>query len=340
MTPDRIAQLLRWLDIDATSGRETLYLQTLEADLRREGLHTERLEVPGEDPGARWNLLATSGRAPEVILCTHVDTVPPFLPVDAREGAVWGRGACDTKGVLLAMIEALCRLRIDRPEAAERVGILLVVGEETDHCGAKAAEAMAMRPDRIILGEPTCGRVAVGQKGILKIALEAQGIAGHSAFPDAGRSAIHDLLDDLEALRCAPWPEDPQLGPTTLNVGFIEGGVASNVFAPSARAEIMIRAVADTGALLDLAQRACARSTLKVLSRAEPQRFEPPEGFETCVVPFNSDAAWLRALGPVWLAGPGDIRLAHSVHERIDLHDLDSGADLYLRLILAALDKD
>jgi len=334
MNPDRTIQLERWLNIDATSGRETAQLQALETDLGAEGFSVARHPVPGCDPLLRWNILATRKSA-DVVMCTHVDTVPPFLPVKRTEDALWGRGACDTKGVLLAMFEAVNRLT---SAEADRVAFLLVVGEETDHCGAAAAREMALRPTQIILGEPTRGRVATGQKGILKVALNAQGVAGHSAFPETGSSAIQKLLSALGRIEAHAWPSDPDIGTTTYNIGFIEGGVASNVFAPEASAEVMFRAVSETSDLFSTVVELCGEDAeAAVVSHAEPQRFNPPAGFETCVVPFNSDAAWLRHLGPVWLAGPGDIRLAHSVKEHITFDDLDEGAQLYARLIRQAL---
>ncbi len=338
---DRVAQLVRWLKIDSTSGQEGAYLEVLERDLEAEGFQVERLEVPGEPFDKRWNLLATTGSDPEVVLSTHVDTVPPFLPVELRDGgAIYARGACDTKGVLMAMVEAAARLRAADPALAKRVGILLVIGEETDHCGAAAAASLPLRPKRIILGEPTRCQVALGQKGILKARVLATGKAGHSAFLDAGHSAIDKLLDVLWRVRQAQWPQDPDLGPTTINVGMIRGGVAANIFAPEASADLMFRAVSDTQGLeAQLRQLAGEQAQVQVLSRGEPQHFDrPPRDEETCVVPFNSDAAWLRPLGPVWLTGPGDIRLAHSDHEHITVADLEAGAQLYQRLIRAALE--
>ncbi len=330
---ERFNQLLRWVEIDATTGLEATYLGAVEADLRAEGWTMSRLPVPGCDPAVRYNLLATRGHSPRVLFCTHSDTVPPHLPARADNSAIWGRGACDTKGVFLAMVEAARALGHPRD-----LGLLLVVGEEVDHCGAAAfADAPAVTPTRIILGEPTLSQVVRGQKGVLKLALQAHGVEGHSAYPERGHSAVHDLLDALAQIRTQGLPTDPVLGASTLNVGLISGGVAANVFAPSAEAVLMFRAAVATDELYRMARVASGTAVdVEVLSRSEPQIFDVPAGFETTVIPFNSDAAWLGRVAPVWLGGPGDIRLAHSVAERMLFEEFASGVDLYARLYQAA----
>ncbi len=338
MDPQRIAQLKTWLEIDSTSGQEGAYLQRLEADLIAEGWPCRRLPVPGQDP-SRFNLLAAKVPQPDVLLCTHVDTVPPFLPVRHEGDWIWARGACDTKGVLLSMFEAAARLEAQNPELAQRVGILMVIGEETDHCGAAAAIDAGLTPSRIILGEPTQCRVAVGQKGILKARLTTTGKAGHSAYPEAGHSAVDKLLEALAKVKQENWPTHPDMGDTLVNIGLIQGGVAANVFAPDASAVLMFRIVTPA-AQIEARLRALteAHGRLEVISQAEPQVMDPPANTDTCVLPFNSDAAWLRQIAPVWLGGPGDIRLAHSVNERISVQDLEQGAELYLQWLRQALD--
>lgn len=321
-------QLLSWVDLDATTGAEENYLRPVEADLRREGWHVDHLPVPGCD-ASRYNLLATRGHSPRVLFCTHSDTVPPHLPARLEDGVVWGRGACDTKGVFLSMVEAARSL--GHPDD---LGLLLVVGEEVDHCGAAAwADAPGCHPSRIILGEPTQSRVVNGQKGVLKLVARAAGIEGHSAYPERGESAIHKLVDALGRIRSAALPGHPILGETTLNIGLIEGGVAANVFAPAAAAVLMFRAAVPTRDLQRLALVAGGPEIqTSVLSRSEPQVFDVPADLPTVVIPFNSDAAWLSRVAPVWLAGPGDIRLAHSIDERFSAAEFESGVALYRTL--------
>lgn len=318
--------LIDWLHIDSISGNEWAFLTYLEEYFQTQGWQTERQPISER----RFNLLATTGKPPKLLYCTHVDTVPPVLDVRQDGERIYGRGACDTKGGLLAMVEAAEALR---KEGLEEIGFLLVVGEEVDHCGAKASVDLALTPERIILCEPTQNQVVQAQKGMLKFALQTSGVAGHSAYVDRGTSAINPLLDALEILRNHDFPKDDILGPTTLNIGTIQGGVAANVFAPQARAEILIRAVSPVEALLaEIRALLPAEVSLMKPVYNDPIFFDPPEGLKTCTVPFNTDASYLSQFGPVWLVGPGDIRVAHGDNEHIDLPELTKGIHLYTEL--------
>ncbi|MGM0555742.1 MAG: M20/M25/M40 family metallo-hydrolase [Myxococcota bacterium] len=324
---DEIADRLAvWLDIDSTSGGEAAFLAALEAYFADLGYDVARQPVAE----GRWNLLATRMDDPALLYSTHVDTVPPFIPARRDGDRMYGRGACDTKGGLLAMCLAAETL-VD--EGHEDIGFLLVVGEEVDHIGAKTARSLDVRPERIILCEPTRNRVVAAQKGMLKFLLEAQGLAGHSAYPDRGVSAVHRLLDVLDAYRSEQWPEDELLGPTTVNIGIFQGGVAANVFAPSARAEVLFRAVSEAEPMLQRCREGLMEGVeLSDAVYNDPVFFDPPDDVDTCTVPFNTDATYLGELGPVWLVGPGDIRVAHSDDEHIELASLIDGIDLYAEL--------
>ncbi|MFB6350792.1 MAG: M20/M25/M40 family metallo-hydrolase, partial [Bradymonadaceae bacterium] len=304
--------LTQWLEIDSTTGDEAEFLEVLEDHFAAKGLTCRRQPVA---PPSRWNLVAAGREDPSVLFSTHVDTVPPHLDVRRDSETLYGRGACDTKGGLWAMSRAADRLLDD---GIRDIGFLLVVGEEVDHRGAKEARSLDLSPERIILCEPTQNRVVSGQKGMIKIALEATGRAAHSAFPDEGVSAIHRLLETLERIRATDWPDDPLLGETSVNVGLIDGGVAANVLAPEARAEVLFRIVSAAAPLLErLADLCGAGVELDPITYNDPVEFDPPDDVDTCVVPFNTDAPYLADLGPVWLVGPGDIRVAHSDDEHI-----------------------
>ena len=332
---NNLAQALEsWLRIDSTSGRERQFLEVLEQGFNDEDWTTERQDVT-ED---RFNLIATTDKEPKVLFSTHVDTVPPFLPIRRDGDIIYGRGACDTKGGLLAMWEAARRLRA---QGFDEIGFLLVVGEEVDHCGAIKAQELDMEPEQIILCEPTENQVVRAQKGMLRLQLQTTGIAGHSAFPDDGDSAIDPLLEALARLGDHRWPVDDLLGPTTFNIGVIEGGVAANVFAPQARAELLFRAVSPVEALLETVEELVGDDVeIAEAIYNDPVFFEAPTGVDTCTVPFNTDATYLAALGEVWLVGPGDIRHAHSDDEHIDLSELAAGIDLYMDLARRVLDDN
>jgi acetylornithine deacetylase len=326
------AELLEtWLAIDSTSGREAAFLAALEAYFSEPpfadaGFECRRQPV-AED---RWNLLVTCSDNPTLLYSTHVDTVPPFIGPSRDGDTIYGRGACDTKGGIVAMALAGQRLI---EQGHTDFGYLFVVGEEVDHVGAKVAADLDVAPERIVLCEPTRNRVVAAQKGMLKLRLTSEGVAGHSAYPERGVSAVHRLLDALEGLRTYAWPEDDVLGPTTLNVGTIAGGVAANVFAPSADAQLLFRTVSDTEAILAKVEELIApNAEVSSVVYNDPVFFEPPAGLATCTVPFNTDATYLGPLGPIWLVGPGDIENAHSDDERITLDSLEDGIALYEQL--------
>lgn len=326
-SPNQLAETLqKWLSIESISGNEAAFLRHLEETFDTTRWTIDRQPVEND----RWNLVVTDGEDPEVLFCTHVDTVPPHLPVRRDGDRVYGRGACDTKGGLLAMIHAADRLH---ERGYRGIGFLLVVGEEVDHRGAKEARKLDLAPRRIILCEPTNNRVVRAQKGMVRFGLEARGVAAHSAFPDDGESAIHPLVAAVERIRNAQWPTDDVLGPTTVNVGTIDGGVAANVFAPSATAEVMIRAVSSVEPLLERIEQ-LAGDDVAVVDAVynDPVFFDPPDGVDTCTVPFNTDAPYLHELADVWLVGPGDIRLAHSDDEHINLGEISTGIELYQQL--------
>lgn len=321
--------------IPSTTDDEARAVDDLARRFAAWGLAVRRIPV---SPGGRDDLLAAWGtRAPRVLLSTHVDTVPPHVAPRVVGDTLFGRGACDAKGILAAMCAAVLDLAA---EGIRDVGLLVVVGEERGHAGAIAAARAGIRAERLILGEPTQDRLVVAQKGIWSIELEAAGVAAHSGYPARGRSAIDALLDALERIRRHAWPTDPVLGPTTVNIGTISGGEAPNVLAARATARLLFRAV---GPLVDLegALGPLLGPDVRVASAAgnPPWRFDAPDGFDTTVIAFNTDGPYLAELGPAWLVGPGDIEVAHTADERITRGELEAGAALYARLCRRALQR-
>jgi acetylornithine deacetylase len=324
------------IDIDSTTGREREVGEFLGEYLGRlaaaTGGQVERMAVAGE----RANLFASWGE-PRVVLSTHLDTVPPFFPSSEDAEHIHGRGACDAKGAIAAMVAAVERLLA---EGAGGFGLLLVVGEETDSRGAIVADEDAGRQPRgtrfLIDGEPTENRLALGSKGVLFLEIEAAGRAAHSAYPELGASAVDRLLDALARLRAVPLPADPVLGETTLNIGVLEGGRAANVVADRARAEVLVRTVADTRELKEelLAAVAAVEGVRVARMRETPAvRLGALPGFETTVVKFTTDVPRLTRWGEPYLLGPGSIHVAHTPEERVSKAELVRAAELYAELV-------
>jgi len=326
-------QLTRALiDIDSVTGRERAagdflfsYLSEL---VGRTGGSVERMPV-AED---RFNVFAAWGE-PVVVLSTHFDTVPPFFPSSEDETHIHGRGACDTKGGIAAMITALEELLA----AGERgFGLLLVVGEETDSIGAKVANRSPRGSRFLVNCEPTENLLAVGSKGALSLDLEAEGKAAHSAYPELGVSAIDRLLLALDRIRQVPLPSDPVLGESTLNIGTLSGGRAANVIADQARAQVMIRTVGPAGELQAALQAAVAGIPGM---RVSEQRDTPAvhlgslPGFASTIVKYTTDVPHLGAWGEPYLLGPGNIHVAHTPEERVPKRELVEAVRLYRRLV-------
>lgn len=333
--PGDVLELLReMIDTPSTTGDEAGIAAILERELERDGYRVTRQEVlPGRD-----NLLAVrDGETPRLFFSTHIDTVPPFLPYRREGDTIFGRGACDTKGGIVAMLEAGRRLRA---KGASGFGFLFVVGEEVDHSGAKAAAKLPISTRDIVLCEPTVCRVIAAQKGVVKVRLDAEGRAAHSGFPHRGVSAVDRLLATLETLRHLDWPRHDVLGETFFNVGLISGGVAANVLAPAASAELMFRTVGPTKEILAAIDASLVDGVRRtVLTENGPELFDLPDGYETGVANFNTDASFLKSLGRILLVGPGDIEVAHSSNEHITVEQIALGIDLYERLGAELLDS-
>jgi acetylornithine deacetylase len=326
----RLNELTRALiDIESTTGQETAgggflydYLRPL---AERYNGRLERMEAEG-----RFNVFAHWGK-PDVVLSTHMDTVPPFIASREDDEFIWVRGACDAKGIIASMIHAAEGLLA---EGRREMGVLFVVGEERNSAGARAANAQPRGSRYLIDGEPTENKLALGSKGALRLEVEAHGKMAHSAYPELGDSAITRLLAALDALGRIPWPVDPILGESTCNIGTITGGRAPNVIPDFASAEIMIRLVNNAG---DLRQKVLAalgdRVTTRVVLEVPPVQCGSVPGIETTVVKFTTDIPEFTAWGQPFLLGPGTIHVAHTTEERVAKRDLVEAVSLYQKLV-------
>ena len=318
----------RLIDIPSVTGEELAVGQFVSDYLEQLGYRVERQEVAPD----RFNVIATTDAPPRVVFSTHMDTVPPFIESREDEEFIYGRGACDAKGIIAAQIFAAQRLR---DEGVNDVGLLFTVDEELGSLGAKAANEhpLARECRYLINGEPTDSRLATGTKGSVRVFITTEGRAAHSAYPEAGESAIEKLLDILDDVRACEWPEDPFFGTTTCNIGVISGGTRPNVIADKARAELQIRLGIDiehVRKVLEEAVGTCGR--LEYSSAHNPVRLFSVAGFEQCVVRFTTDVPYLSQWGQPLLLGPGSILDAHTAHEKISKRELESAVTLYTNL--------
>jgi len=317
------------IDIDSTTGREQAAGEWLAAQLEGLGYAVEQQPVAN----GRFNVFATLDR-PLVVLSTHFDCVPPFFPSDVRDGALYGRGACDAKGILAAQVAAAERLRA---RGERRIGLLFVVGEERGSDGATVANGKAPGSLFLINGEPTDNRLGIATRGNLRLRLTAHGRAAHSATPEHGESAIDKLLDTLMRMRRMQWPGDPELGETFYSIGLIDGGIAPNVISPIATAEIMFRIVGSPDEVLRLVKTLEPEVTIEEVLRVPMVRLHTIAGMPSAVFPFTTDIPLLDKWGTPMLFGPGSILVAHTDREHLKLTELDAAVDGYAQLLTGCL---
>ncbi len=326
---DSLFSLARTLiDIESITGNEAavghVVYQLLETRVAQHGGTVERIEV---EPN-RFNVLAIFGTTPTVTLTTHLDTVPPYFPSREDADFIWGRGACDVKGNIAAMITAADQLLA---EGVRNFACLFVVGEERNSAGAYHAGKHPRGSKFLINGEPTENKLALGSKGAHRFEIVATGKMAHSAYPELGESAINKLLDALGRLRQVEWEQDDLLGPSTLNIGLIGGGRAPNVIPDAAQAEILIR-------LVDQGESTRAKVIAAVAPDAEAKEilcipamhFGRLPGFATMVAAYTTDIpAFGGAWGQPYLLGPGTIHVAHTSEERVPKGQLVEAVEIY-----------
>ena len=279
------------------------------------------------------NVIAYLNSTPRVFLSTHIDTVPPFIAATEDDEKIYGRGACDAKGIIASQIVAVEELR---EQGITDIGLLYTVEEETSSAGARAANnhPLAAKCEYLINGEPTDNDLAIGSKGTFRLKILTEGKAAHSAYPEMGESAIEKLLDILQDVRRAEFPNDDFFGETTVNIGTIEGGVALNVIPPRAAAGIAVRLTtprADIEPLLE--EIVNTRGAIEVLSCSEPVKMLQIEGFNQKVVRFTTDIPYLTKWGQPLLLGPGSILVAHTKDEFVLKKDLETAVELYVNLV-------
>jgi len=255
-----------------------------------------------------------------------------------RDGCLYGRGACDAKGILAAQVAAAEQLR---KTGERRIGMLYVVGEERGSDGAKIANESSPGSNFLINGEPTDNRLGAGTRGVLRLRLHATGRAAHSSAPELGESAIDKLLDALIFLRTIELPADPVIGPTYYTIGLIEGGIAPNVIPPVAWAEALFRTSRPADEVLRSVQALTRFVRLEEVLRVPDVRLQTfgDLGIETAVFPFATDIPFLTNWGTPLLFGPGSFHVAHTSDEHVRIGEMEEAVEKYVRIATACLQQ-
>jgi acetylornithine deacetylase len=315
------------IDIPSVTGNEGPLADFLADLLTGEGFRVRTQEVAA----GRRNLLVAGEEPPVVVLCTHLDTVPPWFAASEDERHIFGRGACDAKGIMAAMITAAAGLR---DEGLLSIGLLFVVGEETDSIGAQRANDLRPGSRFLIVGEPTRNKLATAHKSVLTLTLTTAGKTGHSAYPELGESAVLKLLDVIGDVRRIEFGSDPVLGPTLMNIGRIEGGTAPNVIPGSASAVLSFRSGSSPDLVLSKVEAAASgRAAIAVTAKSEPQVLFTVPGYEQEVMPFGTDIPYLKTFGRPLLLGPGSVLDAHTENEKVEKRELEEAVGIYRRLV-------
>jgi acetylornithine deacetylase len=331
MNLDAIHFTRRLIDIESITYNEGAVGSFLAEFLEGRGFAVEKTAIPqsseSRSASERFNVYAgVAGETPDVVFSTHMDTVPPFIASSEDDEYIYGRGACDAKGIIAAQVAAVERLRDTRIKA----GLLFVVGEERDSAGAQYANLHPKRNRFLINGEPTDNRLAVASKGALRATVRAHGKMAHSAYPELGDSAVNKLVKVLGRFLEVELPSTEDVGPSTLNIGLIEGGRAPNVIADYAEAHLMIRLVGPSEETRK-ALEAAAADLAKIDFTLEIPfvRMRQIDGLNTMVAAFTTDIPKLTNWGEPVLLGPGSIHVAHTPFERVAKRQLEEAIDLY-----------
>ena len=337
MPIDPLALTRALIDIPSPTEQERAVGEFLDTTLAGLGFATRRHELPD----GRFNLFASAGGRPRVVINSHIDTVPPWFASSEDEEHIYGRGACDTKGILAAMIAAGERLLARN---VRDFAFLFVVSEETDSIGAKEANiAFAdLGSEYVVVGEPTESKFARASKGALTVTLRFEGVAAHSAYPHLGESAINRMVAAIAEINHADtdWGTDPVLGKATVNVGVVRGGEKPNIIPALAECDILFRLVTPLEEVVERLGDMIAQHGGKIVMQRgnPPQLMTVPVGQPSSVVAFNTDVPWLGALGKPLLFGPGSILDAHGKNEKISKRELIAAIDVYEEMVVSLLE--
>lgn len=344
---------LEMLEIDSTSGRESGFADFLAERLLTPDCHVEKYDV---GDGTK-NLLFSWGK-PEIVFCSHIDTVPPYIPPVVDGEIIRGRGSCDAKGQVFAMYEAC---KILKAKGYDGFGLLLLAGEETGSFGAKSFRGQHPGAEWVIVGEPTDNCMTSASKGTKAFEVSFEGKAFHSGYPQYGLSAVDMFNDFMNALKSIVFPVDDVLGDTTWNIGKLSSDNPQNILSDRLTCRVYFRTtfesdemvcnvmknIAGENARLRFGRRRVQDGsdivgkdvavwqkcmTVNALGGDAPMRYETLEGFETKSVAFGSDAPQLTNFRRKILCGPGSILVAHRSEEHISLSDLEAAVENYVHM--------
>jgi len=334
------------------------------AYMRKAGMDVEVYPVAPHRPNVIARVVAGAERT--LMLEAHLDTVhtdtmtiPPFDPV-VRDGRLYGRGACDTKGSLAVFLHAVTSLLARGTKLRYNMILAAVADEEYQFTGARTAVVNGLRADFGIAGEPTGLHIVRAHKGVTRWRLHTRGTAAHSAYPERGENAIYRMGEvlvrlDAYASGLQHTTPHPVLGPPTLSVGVIEGGQAVNIVPDLCTIEI------DRRTLPGETREDVLGPVEKLLNGIRGWSMDEPhlsvEGMDVAgdseivrllvegiaaeqIQPvvegaqYATDAGTYNEAGiPTVVFGPGDISRAHTAEEYIEIDQLHAAVRIIQRML-------
>ncbi|KAJ5678650.1 hypothetical protein N7462_006894 [Penicillium macrosclerotiorum] len=374
------------VEIESISGNEhdvgifvAEFLESKDFTVIKQKVAPVNKEDDDEEPAKpRYNIYAypsSLSEPPSILVTSHIDTVPPFIPYSAHEPQpdqfesddliLAGRGTVDAKGSVAAQVFAVLETLQQTPDA--KLGLLFVVGEEIGGDGMKTFSESDLNANSeyhtVIFGEPTEASLVSGHKGMLGFKIFSHGKAAHSGYPWLGTSAVSGIIPALarvDQLGNIPvseggLPSSPKYGPTTLNIGVVRAGVATNVVPASAWADVAVRLAAGTPEeAREIIRRAVENATRDVEAEVivdfsthsesySPQDLDTDvEGFDVIPVNYGTDVPNLKVRSGVkrYLYGPGTIFVAHGDNEALTAGELKDAVSGFKKLIEAALERE
>jgi acetylornithine deacetylase len=327
------------LNIESTSGSEGLLAEVLASRLATPNCRVSTFDVACPDVPAGTkpvkNVLLSWGN-PEVVFCSHLDTVPPYIPPtlgtdDSGAEVIRGRGSCDAKGQFFSMYEACLKLEA---EGNTNFGLLLLAGEETGSYGAKSFRDIHPGAKFVIVGEPTDNKMVAASKGTKSFTIKVKGKSFHSGYPQYGKSAVNTFVDLINVLNEIKFPEDSILGPTTWNVGKLISDNPQNILSNQLTCRIYFRTTFASDKMVTEVMDGFNSEWVEVTPHGgdTPSHYLTLDGFETTTVAFGSDAPQLSNFQHKILCGPGSILVAHTPLEFIKLADIDIAIENYVKM--------
>ena len=367
--------------VPSVSGNEAAVGEVLVSFLEAHNFTVTTQSVPPTKDKKRYNIYATpdpskytSNNAsftrkpgPKVLLTSHIDTVPPHIPYSISTPSpsqsrssirINGRGTVDDKACVASQTIATLSLLSTSTISATDIALLFVVSEETTGLGMAHFSNSSLYSSTnsnykaVLFGEPTEGKLASGHKGITLLKITAEGKAAHSGYPWLGRSANSMILPALFSLdrlgelteEEGGLPRSKKYGQSTVNVGYMQGGVAANVVPEHAEATVAFRLaggpIEKVHGIIENAIRGADPEGLLDMVFSQPG-YAPVEldcdvdGFDCLTVNYGTDVPNLEVEEGVkrYLYGPGSILVAHGANEGLTVGDLEESVKGYEKLV-------